>query len=513
MIRPTRPRQLHRGGRVKELDILAISDIRSQPLSDLLAHVGRLHNRPDLIIYAGDDVARFRDGERNDFEELASLSRFGLVGVIGNDDGPAARRFLAGRHVFDVHHQPVRIGDILIVGIEGAPNRRGIGIGSPLYSEAEIARHLQTRCRTHRGPIFVVSHAPPYKILDQAIRFGLNNIGSRALRQFARSDPRVQLIVCGHCHKQGGKAQQFHRAIVINAASHDGPEDLIRLAQYRWRRGYILLSGPPPVQFDHARPWGELEAITGLWHTDFPKLWKAGITRIAQLAATTSESLGVIVGRRPHLVRHFPVLAQAKLSGNPLPIRPLYAPKPRVYFDIETDPQGGKKLCWLIGILDEETGRFQQYLANTPNQEREILGAFSSYCATLGNRSLVSYSGSNFDHRNVITRMQALGLPVPGALTKAVDLLYPIQNAIALPCTGLGLKVVSAALGFTYRNNDIDGFMVAVEYMHLSRNGKRIPKKFLEYNEDDVRAVRHVVSKVEELAGYGGWPSPGKKRQ
>jgi Icc-related predicted phosphoesterase len=384
--------------------VLAFSDIRSQPLDDLVAHLRRLQHRPDLIIYAGDDVLRFRDGGKNYFEDLASIARFGLVGVIGNDDGPDARGFLSGRGVFEVHSQPVRIGDILVVGIEGAPNRRGIGIGSPLYSEAAIARHLKACSRDHKGPIFIVSHAPPFKILDQAIRFGMNNIGSRALRTFARFDRRVQLIVCGHCHKQGGKATQFYRATVINAASHDGPDDLIRIAHYRWRRGYQLLSGSPDVDFEYARPWGELEAITGLWHTDFTKLWKAGITTVAHLAATSAESLGAIVGRRPQLVQQFPILARARLSGSPLPIKPLYA--------------------------------------------------------------------------------------------------------IALPCTGFGLKTVAASLGFKYRHDDMDGFMVAVEYMHLSRAKKRIPKRFLEYNEDDVRAVRHVVSRAEEIAGYGGWPPP-----
>lgn len=492
--------------------MLAISDIRSQPIDDLVAHLRRLKHPIDLIIYAGDDVLRFREGSKNYFEDLASIARFGLVGVIGNDDGPVARALLSGRGVFEVHSRPVRIGDILIIGVEGAPKGRGIGIGSPLYTEPEINRHLNASCQDHKGPIFIVSHAPPYKVLDQAIRFGMNNIGSRALHVFARSDRRVNLVVCGHCHKQGGKAIQLGRAIVINAASHDGSDDLIRIAHYKWRRGYQLMSGPPDVDFEYARPWGELESITGLWHSDFTKLWKAGITTIHHLADTSAESLGTIVGRKPEHVRHFPILAQAHRCGQPLAIKPFYAPKPRVYFDIETDPHGGNKLCWLIGILDEDTGSFQQYLAKTPEQERNILMAFNKFCETIGNRCLVSYSGSNFDHRNVIVRLEALGLDVPPALLKAVDLLYPVQNAVALPCTGYGLKTVAASLGFKYRQEDLDGFMVAMEYMHLSRARKRIPKRFLEYNEDDVRAVQHVAKRVEEISGYGGWPPPKKKR-
>lgn len=443
------------------------------------------------------------------------MARFGLVGVIGNDDGCDARKFIRGRRVYEVHGHPVRIGDILIIGLEGAPLRRGIALGSPLYSEAAIAKHLQMAAGRHAGPIFVVSHAPPFKILDTALRFGVNNIGSRSLRDFAYRDPRVQLVVCGHCHRGGGKAARLHRATVINAASHDGAEDLIRIAHYTWLRGEMFdATDSPNVDFDEARPWGELEAISGLWHTDHAQLWKAGITTVKHLASTSAATLSVIVGRRPEHLERFPLLAQARLLSTPIPIKPLFAPeKPRVYFDIETDPYGGNKLCWLVGVLDETTGQFVQYLARTPAEEREILENFACFCARLGARCLVSYSGSNFDHRNVIARMQELGIPVPHSLENAVDLLYPLQNAVALPCSGYRLKDVAAALGFSYRHRDIDGFTVALEYLRLSRHKKRIPRRLLEYNEDDVRALQHVVTKVEELAGCGGWPIPRAPRR
>jgi predicted RecB family nuclease len=184
-----------------------------------------------------------------------------------------------------------------------------------------------------------------------------------------------------------------------------------------------------------------------------------------------------------------------------------------VYFDIETDPHGGDKLCWLVGVLDEASGEFVQHLAQTPLQEGDMLEEFARFCATLDGRYLVSYSGSNFDHRNVSARMRALGIPVPSSLENAVDLLYPVRRAIALPCTGYGLKNVAGCLGFIYRHRDVDGFTVALEYLRLARERRRIPRRFLEYNEDDVRALQHVVAKVEEMAGSGGWPVPRISRK
>lgn len=507
-VRGTQHCQLAPRSKFTELTVLAISDIRSQPLEDLVAHVRRLPDRPDLIVYAGDDVGRFRDGSRNYFEELASLARFGLVAVIGNDDGPEARKYVRGNRVYEVHSSPVLIGDILVVGLEGAPKRRGItGIGSPLYTERGIREHLQATSANYRGPIFVVSHPPPFKVLDRAMRFGDANIGSKALRAFIASDDRVQLAVCGHCHLHGGKTEQLHCATVINAASHDGKDDLIRIAHFTWRRGYTLVHGRPAVHFDHARPWGELECISGIWHTDFTKLWKAGITTVDQLAATPPITLGIILRRRPEAVKQFTRLAEARARLRPVAIAPLVAPAhPRVYFDIETDPYGGDKLCWLIGVLDEKSGQFTQLLAKTPVQEREILVQFADLCRSFGARNLLSYSGSNFDRRNLVVRMKELAVDVPEGLTNALDLLYPIQRSVAFPCTGYRLKDIARCLGFNHRHADLDGLLVAAEYMRLAKRRKPIPRRFLEYNEDDVRALQHIITRVEQLAGLSPPP-------
>lgn len=500
--------QLAPGTRPAELSILAVSDIRSQPLDDLFHHLAQLTSKPDLIVYAGDDVARFQPaGGPNYFEALASRSRYGLVAVAGNDDGPDAWRFIHGKGVHEVHRAPVLIGDVLVVGLEGAPLRPGIpNIGAPLYTEREISSHLsQALALSPAGLVFIVSHAPPHKVLDRAQRFGDNNIGSRALKDAVRRNPHIQVVICGHCHREGGEFKQLGRAVVINAASHDGPHDFIRVASYEWRR-----DGTSSPYFDFAYPWGELMCLHGMYRTDFPKLWKAGITKLEGLAALSAEALSAIVGRSSRAVRRFPFLASARLTSRPLPMAPFYAPPaPRVYFDIETDPHGGDKLCWLVGLLDEANGEFRQWHSRP---ERRLLKEFADYCASMDGQSLVSYSGSNFDHRNVIHRMKALRMAVPSVIECAVDLLHPVQRALAVPHSSYGLKSVAESLGFSYRHPDLSGFTVGLEGYKLATRQRPIPRRLLEYNEDDVRSLQHVISRVQALCGYGGPPRPNRLR-
>jgi hypothetical protein len=108
--------------------------------------------------------------------------------------------------------------------------------------------------------------------------------------------------------------------------------------------------------------------------------------------------------------------------------------------------------------------------------------------------------------------MKAHGIAVPDVLASTIDLKHPIQNALAVPLESYGLKEVAGSLGYTYRHPQLDGFIVAHDYLDLAKAGKPIPQQLLEYNEDDVRSLQYVVSKVQALCGYGGPPGPKKHK-
>jgi len=58
------------------LRLVAFSDYRVQDIRRLLEEVARLEPRPDLVLYAGDDIQRFHPSSRqNLFEEFASKCR------------------------------------------------------------------------------------------------------------------------------------------------------------------------------------------------------------------------------------------------------------------------------------------------------------------------------------------------------------------------------------------------------------------------------------------------------
>src|SRR6266568_399950 len=234
----------HRGD---SLRLLAFSDYRVQDIGSLIRFV-KSQPRPDLILYAGDDIRRFSEPETNFFERLAVLSRYGLCAVAGNDDKPEVRELITGRHVYAVHSCALVLGRFAILGIEGAPMfpirngfDRSYNKGSLLYPEPILdwhIRHWMTGA-FKRKKLIVVSHAPPYGVLDFAMRFGRRNIGSRPLRKFLETSPNALLCVSGHVHSQGARSERFGSALVVNAASHDGPGDPGRVAIIEIANGVV----------------------------------------------------------------------------------------------------------------------------------------------------------------------------------------------------------------------------------------------------------------------------------
>jgi len=168
---------------------------------------------------------------KNIFEELAENSRYGVVAVLGNEDFISSKKLINGKKVFDAFSTLIKIGPILIIGIEGEPPDTGIGTRLHyLESDYKLRLEFIQKYVAKDEFIIIVSHAPPKGILDRAIRFGERSIGSVALRDFIEEDPRVGLVICGHVHNQGGKFEVLNNTTVVNVSSQDTPFDKANVA-------------------------------------------------------------------------------------------------------------------------------------------------------------------------------------------------------------------------------------------------------------------------------------------
>jgi predicted RecB family nuclease len=175
-------------------------------------------------------------------------------------------------------------------------------------------------------------------------------------------------------------------------------------------------------------------------------------------------------------------------------ISPFSFPKGNsIFFDIETDTNCDR--IWLIGAMNR--GHFFQFYADSWKDEKRILKDFLDFLAKSPGSNLVSYSGTSFDKNVTQKAIKRLSLnPKHFSSCGHVDLLPLIRQSYILPIKSYGLKHVGKKLRYPFKHQDIDGFIVASMYEEHVRDKKPLPKKVLEYNEDDVRAIPFIIKKM-----------------
>lgn len=484
------------------LRIVAFSDYRVHTIELLAEIVSKLQPKADLVLYAGDDIRRFRPaGGENLFEVLASHARYGLCAVSGNDDLPSVRKLIGGKRVFNAHSSPVVIGDYAVLGLEGAPSRGDLeGIGTLLHSEPEIAKHLSDqRQSAGRKKVIILSHAPPEGILDQAQRYSPDgkphSIGSRSLRQFLHTQKNVAAVVCGHVHRCGGKLVKAGHAVVLNCANHDDEKSVARFAILQ-----LPPTGKPEVEWREIR---ETAVVPGVGGPSAERLRGIGIRTVEELAAAPLEALRHV----PHLGHSRDILrarAQAIVQNKPILLRPPCLPAgPEIFLDIETDLSQG--YIWLIGVCVGRGGHYNGFFSETPGGEKGILLEFLEFTSRRPAANILSLSGSEFESRVMSKRLAHYGLPVK-ACARIVDLHWRLQPSIALPTSSYRVKDVGAYFGYEYRHPDVDGYRVASlyegEYQRTRKraSGRKLKRMLLQYNEDDVRCLPHILNGIANLA-------------
>lgn len=495
------------------MQIVAFSDYRVQNI-DLLEKFIEHHGFiPDLILYAGDDLSRFieLDGSRESvlvdhFERLAELSKYGLCLVRGNDDSGHVNKYIKGTKVFDVHRDPLIIGEYAVIGIEGAiyePAQPDNAIGFTLNSEQGVKKHLETMKKIvgANKSLIIVSHTPPRNVLDFAVRFGQRHVGSNSLRGFLEKNSKtVPLVVCGHVHINGGKHELLKNTTVVNAASHDyegapGRVALISIldGQRRQWDDRVFIS------------WQEVQnklRLYGVGAAKEAKLAAAGIHRVEHILSFSPEQLCQRIGCSLNTAQSLHLRAKSMVERKTIALKPLIEldVENPIFLDIETDLT--QSLVWLVGVYFLKKDKFVQYFAERPKDEKAMLTKFLSEMKQSDKGTMYIFSGTYFDERVLKKRMAHHGLDYSG-LSPFVDLCIDIRKSVIFPLHSYGLKHLARYFGYNYRHPDLDGISVATAYLgsYQRERNKQLLKVLKEYNEDDVKSLPVIVSKIAEIAG------------
>lgn len=425
--------------------------------------------------------------------ELARRAPLGLAGIIGNDCHPLYRSILAQAPCRDLDAGPLLLSDgWAVLGLGGAPCDDQGGRGPNLYTRAQARAQLRAQlAQAGDRACILVTHAPPQGVLDAAIRFGSEDIGSSVVREII-ADPRVRVVVCGHVHLLGGRQESVGHCRVVNVASHDHGD-----APLRW--AVLAIDGDRiEVELGQIASPEEIRRAWEVGPDRARKLQECGITSLEQLARTSEGELGRVIGPTFGQIasRH----AATLLDQKPRRLAPTFTfPERVLYLDVETshDRQDDP---WLIGLHLPGEAPVRQLVELDPGRLGEQIDALDAILSRYANHRIVRWG--SFDLGALRKAVRNTGRPAFGWLDpdRWLDANQWLRRTLALPVDGTGLKEIATHLGYPWRQKGLDGMMVGMMYARYRDRREPFPvQQVLEYNADDVLALPFVVNRVRWL--------------
>jgi Icc-related predicted phosphoesterase/uncharacterized protein YprB with RNaseH-like and TPR domain len=483
-------------GSHKPFSILTFSDWRTQKFERILDLLDRLPEM-DLIVYAGDDLERLKEfGIKN----IANKSKYGLAGVAGNDDTlhfkDIAKR---SEKVFDLHESPIILDNYAFLGLEGSTK----GPGVLKYDENEVCEHLNKQYEAIFSErilkTILVSHTPPFSVLDFSMRFGAENIGSISVKEFLDSK-EIDCLICGHSHLNGGKHERYNKTYVLNVSSHDdqfapGNVAVLRLAKEKFDFQFFEILFSPIIK-------SELSILQQvgrgkrLW-----SMWEKGITKLDDINEKNRELLKTLPGVYDWHVNRWLTQIKAIKQGEVFAIKNeltnILQSDEIICYDIETNIENDR--IWLIGCYNFQTDEFIKFFEK--DDELKCLKQFLEYLEKYDGLKLVSYSNCKFEQRRITERSGHHNLwELVSIVNGDIDLGINISDILIGNIEGYSLKDLGNYFGYHWEDPDLDGLKVGIAYTQYLNTGKEIDwDKYIRYNKDDVLALKEIIMKIRDL--------------
>ena len=479
---------LQQDGLMQKIRILAFSDWRVQNMKDIFDFMIRLNEPVDFILYGGDDVARFKIDNTNIFTLLAERTiQKKVLAVVGNDDDESVKEVLTDKNIIDLHNNPFRFKDFAFMGLEGSTG----DMGYILYTEKNAKLHLEKQYKKVKGKkIILVSHTPPYGVLDNGIRFadrkgaGYHHIGSTAVSDFVKQN-KISAVVCGHCHLFGGKETELGKTKVINVASHDSSGS---------KGNFVIIEIDSKGKIQ--TKW--YDTLMGINRNSLMYLHGVGPAKEAELKQIGIKTVKDLANLNPvpENLKKLHIKAKSVIENKSYQINPFSLPKENlIFYDIETDIACER--VWLIGVLNK--GKFSYFYTDSWGGEKKMLKDFIKFLEANPKSVLVSFSGTNFDKNKVYNAL--IRQKIDSKLFfnyPHIDLCQLFRQSFIFPNQSYALKNLSAHLGYPLKNPDMDGWRVALAYMEHVNEKKPLDPRVFEYNEDDVKSLPFMIKKITE---------------
>ena len=201
-----------------------------------------------------------------------------------------------------------------------------------------------------------------------------------------------------------------------------------------------------------------------------------------------------LIDSTPETVDRWKAYASVIISGK-VKINKFEFPKTKnhICFDIETTEDG--KL-YLIGLWHNK--KFKYFLSG--DDEKKIVDDFIEYLLGLKDYTLYHYGPYEKSmFRQLFDKYKVDDFVRGDINSKMIDLYQIVKKNAVLPLTSYGLKEIAKYFKFKWRSSDAGGgnSMLWFDEWNKSKD-KKVLKKILNYNEDDVKGTYVVLKKLSK---------------
>jgi predicted RecB family nuclease len=262
----------------------------------------------------------------------------------------------------------------------------------------------------------------------------------------------------------------------------------------------------------------DLSLLSGITEAARSSHRNKGIFTVTQLSYTFRSRRAPKRAKNPATPHYFALRALA-IRENTVYIHgiPRFSKaETQVYLDIEGLPDD--ESYYLIGALIVSGGEesFHSFWADNESQELEIFLHFIEAVCQLADWRILHFGGYE---TAALKRMKAR-LPesfrakIDAILERATNVLSVIHPHIYFPVYSNGLKDIGRFLGFRRAHESATGLQTIVWRKDWNKTkAPDIKAQLLQYNQDDCRALKHIVESISSLISQEVPTPPGHEQR
>jgi predicted RecB family nuclease len=261
----------------------------------------------------------------------------------------------------------------------------------------------------------------------------------------------------------------------------------------------------------------DLSLLSGITGTERQGHRSKGIFTVTQLSYTFRPRRAPKRAKNPATPHHFALQALAiredtvYIDGTPR----LPKSETQIYLDIEGLPDS--ESYYLIGALVVSEGKeiFHSFWADHESHEPDIFSQFVEEVCQYGDFRILHFGAyETVALKRMKTRLpESLHAKIDAILERTTNVLSVIHPHVYFPVYSNGLKDIGRFLGFEWTHKDVTGLQAVLWRKNWNQTKAHdIKAQLLQYNQDDCRALKHVVESIGRLISSETATPPGHAR-